>query len=108
MGYVGGFTAGGAGYAPSSLPFPATSLLMETCFCLAADSSFSHCPSKGPSPNHEIIHDCSPMACLLPLLGSGLIRMCNTVLANERNWNFSGDWGQGADGASGKQFLTLD
>lgn len=57
MGYLREFTAGGAGYAPNSLPFPATSLLMETCFCLAADSSFSHCPNKGPSPDHEVTHD---------------------------------------------------
>ena len=48
------------------------------------------------------------MACLLPILGSGLIRMYDTILANERNWNFSGDLGQGAEGASGKQFLTPD
>jgi len=40
--------------------------------------------------------------------GSGVIRTCDTILANEPNWNFSGDWGQGAEGASGKQFLTAD
>lgn len=107
MGYVRGFTAGRAGCAPSSLP-SLLLLLMESCFCLAADSSFSHCPNKGPSPDHEVTHDCSAMACLLPLLGFGLIGMGDTILANERNWNFSGDCSQGAEGASGKQFLTLD
>ena len=60
-------------------------LLMESCFCLVADSLLSHFPIKEPSLDHEVTHDCSAMACLLPLLGFGLIRTGDTILANERN-----------------------
>ena len=84
MGYVRRFTAGRAGCAPSSLP-SLLLLRMESCFCSVADSSFSHRPNKGPSPDPEVTHDCSAMACILPLLGFGLIRTGDTILANERN-----------------------